>query len=341
MIYKYEIRNNGKEDILYIYMSLQYEFSKEFLYEDDSINVSTRNFINSNGIKFRGNSVYLVVDGKIVRKMNLSDIMDNDKEYLADKFMVNISLDDNSMCEISLREYLLGVLLSKYMVNLDKETLKAMTVLYTTFVFKMMEDNNCVLANNRFAIYKPYDYYKIDMINFQGIINTLNEIIESVDGVYLSYNDSYILPFMHYSNSGKTLTNKNYPYLSNVKSLWDLASPYYIDIKDYKFEDLNSKLKIQIDSSSDINIINDNYKKIKLGQSIFSLQELKAILDLKSDDIYIIVNNNNLRFITKGWGNSYGLSIFGSCEIAKNGCNYSNILKYYFPKTKLCEKELE
>lgn len=338
MFYSYSIRNNGQEDILYLYMTMQYEFSNEFTLEDNVISLKTQNFIKTNDINFKGNKVCLVLDGKVVKCMYLKDLNLKKENYLTDSFMVNICLDDNSMCEISLREYLLGVLLSKYLESLHVETLKSMTILYATFVFKMMEENNCVLGTNRFAIYKPYDYYKADIENYDNIIKKLNKVIDEVDGLYLSYANDYILPFMHYSNSGKTLTNKNYPYLSSVKSLWDLASPYYVTIKDFTYEELNKRLNININNFSEIEIINDNYKKIKLGNNIFSLQEIKNTLDLKSTDIYIIVNTDHLRIISKGWGNSYGLSIFGANEISNNGCKYFNILKYYFPKAKLYKK---
>lgn len=338
MFYGYDIRNNGQEDVLYLYMSMQYEFADEFSLNDNEVSLKTQNFIKTNDINFRGNKVCLVLDGKIVKCMTFNNLNNKTNNYLVDSFMVNICLDDNSLCEISLREYLLGVLMTKYLESLQLETLKTMAILYQTFAFKMMEENSCVLSNNRFAIYKPYDYHKADMKDYDAVIKKLNEVIDEVDGIYVSYGSNYILPFMHYSNSGKTLANKNYPYLSSVKSLWDLASPYYIEVNDFSYEDLNRKLKINIDNSSDVNIIDDNYKKLKLGSSIFSMQEIRSVLNLKSTDIYIIVNKDHLRIISKGWGNSYGLSIFGSDELARNGCRYFNILKYYFPKTKLYKK---
>ena len=55
-------------------------------------------------------------------------------------------------------------------------------------------------------------------------------------------------------------------------------------------------------------------------------------MNLKSTDINIIVNPTYIRFITKGWGNNLGLSQFGANEIAKVGCSYIDIIKYYFPK---------
>ena len=52
-------------------------------------------------------------------------------------------------------------------------------------------------------------------------------------------------------------------------------------------------------------------------------------------NINIIVNNEELKIISKGYGNGYGLSLYGANEIAKNGCNFSNIIKYYFHKVKI------
>ena len=52
-------------------------------------------------------------------------------------------------------------------------------------------------------------------------------------------------------------------------------------------------------------------------------------------NINIIVNNSELKIISKGYGNGYGLSLYGANEMAENGCNFANILKYYFPKVKI------
>ncbi len=340
MFYKYEIKNNGREDILYLHLTMQYEFSDELTLEDKVVDFNAQNFIKTNNIKFRGNKICLVVDGKIIKCMYINNKILNNN-YISDSFMVNISLDDKALCEISLREYLLSILFSYYSSTIHIETFKAMTILFTGFAFKMMNDNNCILSNNRFFKYYSLECYKNELNNYEEIKTIFNNIINEVDGMYLFYENDYILPFIHYSNSGKTKNNKNYPYLSSVKSLWDLASPYFINIKDYSFDEINKKLNISISSSSEINIIKDNYKKIKIGSIIFSMQEFKNTLDLKSDDIYIIINNDNLRIISKGFGNSYGLSIFGASEIAKNDCKYYHILKYYFPKAKLLKKVKE
>lgn len=340
MLYRYEIIPQETEDVLYLYLNMKYEFGKELSFEDmNDIGRRTKNFIQSNHIPFKGNKVYLVVDGVIVKTIDISKYKgdyENNSSYSCDSFMINIRLDDNSLCEISLREYLLGVLLSKYMNSIHDETLKAMCVLYNTYAYQMMSDNNFIFSTNPFAIYKPSTYYKAVVNSYDQVIDKLNKIITEVDCTHMRYKDQYILPFIHYSNTGKTLSNTQYPYLSSVKSLWDLTSPYYIEIKDFSYKEINEKLNISINSHSVINMImEENSKKVVFGNNIFTIEEIKTVFDLKSSELYIIINNDSLRFITKGWGNSYGLSIFGSNEIAKNGAKYYNILNYYFPKANI------
>jgi stage II sporulation protein D len=335
MFYKYEVINNGVEDILYLYLSMKYEFSNELdLHDNNKLKFDTKNFIKTNNIKFNGNKVFLIIDGIVYKTIILNT--DNnkyliDEEYSSDKFLINIKSD--KMYTITLRSYLTSMLLANYKVNINIETLKAICILYNTYAYKMMSENNYIIEDNCFTRYRDINYYKDYFSNYNELIITINKVIDEVNCMYLSYNNKYILPFIHYSNNGKTISNSNYPYLSSVKSLWDLASPYYVEIKDFRYKDINSRLDININCNSNIYVKDKN---IYLEDNVYSLEEFKNIFNLKSSDLYIIVNKNSLRFITRGWGNFYGLSIYGANELAKNDNKYFNILKYYFPKTKLC-----
>lgn len=347
MFYKYEIIHNGGEDLLYLYLTMKYEFANEFSWENQKdLTRRTKNFITSNEIPFHGTKVYLVIDDKIVKTLNIEDVeRDNypSEKYSLDKFMITIQLEDQSICEVTLREYLLSILLSIYQEDIPDEVYKAIGVLYNTYAYKCMKEESIINNDSLFSIYKPSTYYRSLYQQFDTIYNRLNVIISDIDCVFLSYHNEYILPFIHYSNSGKTLMNSNYPYLSSVKSLWDMASPYYVEVHDISFQEIFQKTGISLNQHSNITmVIKENQKKIVLDHTFFTLEEFKNIFQLKSSDIYIIIHTNHLRVITRGWGNSYGLSIFGASEIAKNGGHYYQILKYYFPKVKLSKyiKEL-
>ena len=354
MFYKYEIKNNGKEDILYLYLTMAYEFSKELTHKssDEDISRRTSNFIKNNQIKFNGEKVYLVIDGVVVKTLKIKnsgqiDKVKNNSIYSNNNYLLKLKLEDNSMTEVTLKEYLLGVLPQNLFPFIEDETLKALCVLYRTYAYHMMNLNGYVEVYSSFAIYKSINYYKIVWLeDFNIIKNRLEKIIDDTDSIYLSYKSQYILPFMHFSNIGKTLNNNKYPYLSSVNSLWDLASPYYLEIKDIDYKYISKLLGVDVDSNCDIKLLeidNNNFvKKIRLNNKVFTGEEIKTMLNLKSLEMIFIFNKKSLKVITKGCGNSLGLSIFGANELAKNNCSYLDIIKYYFPLVNICKyiKEL-
>lgn len=334
MFYKYTTNNINGVEVLYLYLSFKYEFSNEFL-NDDKLLLLSRNYIISNNINFKGKTIYYVVDGIVVKRLDITRDESIISDYFSpDNYLINIMLDDNSVCEITLREYLLSILFDFYNSEFPIEVYKCICILYNTYVYKQMNEDNYIKCNSIFNDYKYYKEYRDIYNNYYSLINSFNEIINSVSCMYMQYNNNYILPFIHYCNSGRTRTNKKYPYLTSVKSIWDITSSNYINVVKYSYEDINKLFKISINNKSKIYISN-NGTIINMDNYKISISEFKNILKLNSNDISIIVNNNYIEVITKGIGNSYGLSLFGASCIAKNGGTYYNILNYYFPKVKL------
>ena len=345
MFYKYEIKNNGIEDILYLYLNMTYEFSKELGVNsnNDEIARRTKNFIKNNNINYDGEKVYLVIDGIIVKSVDISknkveiEKLTEELFYSNDSYMVNVKLDNNVTIEITLNDYLLGALANIYSNELEEETLKAIAILYRTYVFKEMNEKKFVFASNNFINYRPISYYKLTWLNnFKNIRDLLDKVIDDTDCLFLTYNQYYILPFIHYTNYGKTLESDKYPYLTSVSSIWDLSSPCYINIDDYSYKKLSKIFKDNIVPSSIIQITDiDKFgfiNKIRINNSIYTGNELIDLLNLKSRALNIIINKDFIRFISKGFGEFYGLSIYGSNELAKNGGTFKSILSYYFPK---------
>lgn len=332
MFSNYEIRKINGEDVLYIYMTYQYEFSKEFAdYQENDLKILSNQFININNIPFRGDKVYFIVDGMIVKKISL---VDSNLYYSPDCFTLSVQIEENAFTEISLREYLLSVLFANYSQDLGDEVLKSIGILFQTYAYKMMKKQNYIPYQSSFGVYLPYKNYSESFKNFDAIVERLNEIINQISCLYLAYKGDYILPFIHYSNSGKTLSNIKYPYLTSVKSLWDITSPTYLSIVDYDFKTLSDLFKVKLDSNSNIQILS-NGSSIKFGYRTFSIYELKNLLNLNSVDISIIVNRNGIKFVCKGIGNGLGLSVYGASSIESNGGSYNHILSYYFPKCSL------
>lgn len=345
MFYKYEIKSNGNEDVLYLYLSINYEFSRELVLssKDDDLARRARNFIRNNNINYSGKKVYLVIDGIVVKTLDISlksnpiEILKDSLYYSNDHFLVTLKFQDGAIIELPLGEYLLGVLATNTVLGLDIEVIKAICILYRTYAFNKMNTDKYIEVFNNYALYRPIAYYKLFWAEqYEDNINLLNKAIKDTDCLFVTYLNNYILPFIHYSNTGRTFYHKEYEYLSSVKSLWDLGSPYYIEVKSWKYDLLSKILGFGVSKDSVYKIIDvdsRNYvKRLSIDDYVFSGEEFKNILGLKSMNINIIVNNEELKIISKGYGNGYGLSLYGANEMALNGCNFANIIKYYFPK---------
>lgn len=344
MFYKYEIRNNGIEDILYLYLTMSYEFSKELGCRNDDKDLTrrTKNFIKNNGINYNGNKVYLVIDGIVVKSLDIGnnkteiEVLKEELYYSNDLYLITVKFDNDALIEITLKEYLLGILAFIYIPGMELETIKALCILYRSYVFKEMSEKRMVMATNKFCTYKPISYYKLSWVdNFEDIYNLLEKAIDDTDCLFTSYNQYYTLPFIHYCNDGHTLSSSKYGYLTSVSSLWDLAAPYYINIKDFSYLELGKLLHTNITSDSFFKIIDTDadgfINKLQIDNSVFIGEDLIKLLGLKSRALNIIINRDSVKFINKGWGYFLGMSIYGANEIAKNGCDCFGIIKYYFP----------
>lgn len=345
MFYRYEIRNNGKEDILYLYSTMNYEFSKELDNNtENNLEKSTENFIKNNSIDFNGNKIYLVVDGIIVKTLEIDKkdekITVKNNMYSNNLFTINLKDENNIITKIDLTTYLLGVIATNSILDLELETLKALTLLYRTYAFKEMKENNFISTKDNFQSYNPIESFKsIWKNNYQYYYDRIKKAIEETNGEFLTYEDEYILPFIHICSNTLTEASNKYEYVEKVTSLWDYASPYYLEIKDYNYNDLEKIFNMKKKELKKITILevskSNQIKRIKINDTEYTGEEFKSLLNLKSADINMIINPTHIRFITKGWGNNMGLSQFGSNELAKQELSYIKILNYYFPKVKI------
>lgn len=68
-------------------------------------------------------------------------------------------------------------------------------------------------------------------------------------------------------------------------------------------------------------------------------EEFRTALGLKSSCFSIKEVDGQLRIVTKGLGHGFGLSMYGANELAKEGQNYRDILKYYYSDVDIGEIE--
>lgn len=332
MLEKYKVVKEKNEDVLYLYLSMNYEFAKDL--DDYNLDKLDHNWLVNQRIQFNGNKVVIFVDGIPTKVILLNDKVRKDKDII-----LTLDTDD----KVSLDNFLLSVLFSNITMFLEKETLKAVTVLYRSEIMKLYKENKKMRKNNYHFSYVNLNYYKLLYPNtYRMYEKVFKEAIRETDGEYLVYDKAPIDAYIHLVSNGYTEKKDGVPYLKQVESFWDLAYPNYMNQRYFTIEELKKRLSIE-EERLDIEIkqlsSGNRILKLQVNDKVFDSLDLMARLDLPSADITILVLKNGFNFITRGIGSGYGLSLVGANALAKLDCNYKQILGYYFDNVTLYTKE--
>lgn len=332
MLEKYKVVKEKNEDVLYLYLSMNYEFAKDL--DDYNLDKLDHNWLVNQRIQFNGNKVVIFVDGIPTKVILLNDKVRNDKDII-----LTLDTDD----KVSLDNFLLSVLFSNITMFLEKETLKAVTVLYRSEIMKLYKENKKMRKNNYHFSYVNLNYYKLLYPNtYKMYEKVFKEAIRETNGEYLVYDKAPIDAYIHLVSNGYTEKKDGVPYLKQVESFWDLAYPNYMNQRYFTIDELKKRLSIE-EERLDIEIkqlsSGNRILKLQVNDKVFDSLDLMARLDLPSADITILVLKNGFNFITRGIGSGYGLSLVGANALAKLDCNYKQILGYYFDNVTLYTKE--
>ena len=327
MLESYKIAKSGNEEILYLYLNVDYEFGEDL--EEDDLEKKARNYLVTHDINFNGNKIVFIVNGISTKIITI----ENNKTYLND-YLITL----NTKEKMTLKELLLSLLFSNINISLREETLKALTVLYRGEIIYNLNSN--FLDINKLSLsYHNYNYYKVTYPEtYKSKFEIFNKAIDKTDGEYLINNGKPIKCFTHLVSNGYTEEDKSIPYTVKKESLWDLAYPNYLQRKNFSIKEFKERLNLKSDNFNIkiTSISNSNrIKELDLGERKIDARSLAVYLDLPSTDITIIIKKDYLTFITRGIGSGLGLSIIGADNLSELGYNYKQILNYYFKDVSL------
>lgn len=331
MLESYKIAKSGNEEILYLYLNVDYEFGEDL--EEDDLEKKARNYLVTHDINFNGNKIVFIVNGISTKIITI----ENNKTYL-NNYLITL----NTKEKMTLKEILLSLLFSNINISLREETLKALTVLYRGEIIYNLNSN--YLDINKLSLsYHNYNYYKVTYPEtYKSKFEIFNKVIDKTDGEYLINNGKPIKCFTHLVSNGYTEEDKSIPYTVKKESLWDLAYPNYLQRKNFSIKEFKERLNLKSDNFNIkiTSISNSNrIKELDLGERKIDARSLAVYLDLPSTDITIIIKKDYLTFITRGIGSGLGLSIIGADNLSELGYNYKQILNYYFKDVSLVVKK--
>lgn len=263
--------------------------------------------------------------------------------------------DNQSIEEIPLDTYLLGVVSAEMPASFEQEALNAQALVARTYTLytiinsnkhenaDICDDSSCCQAwiskENRLAKWEE----GLRDENWSKIEKAVN----TTKGKVITYEGNLIDAFFHSNSGGITETpagvwgGTNYPYLQSVETAGeDAYSQYSSEVTLSKEEFKNKILEKHSDLILDYNAENpieiteytesNRVKTIRVGNVNLSGVEMRTLLGLKSTNFTFKIDGENIIFSVIGYGHGVGMSQTGADSMAKSGSNYKEIVKHFY-----------
>ncbi len=283
-----------------------------------------------------------VFENDIVDKDNVKDSKNSKYNTIYVSALVN-----NKKTDLSLEDYIVGVVSCEMPASFDIEALKAMSVAARTYALYKSERNKTLKTTTDDQCYIDESAMKEKWKNnFDKYYNKINNAVNDTKGEYMTYNDKTIIAFYFSISNGKTENVENVfsqklDYLVSVDSSWDKRNnSNEKDIK-MKVSDFLKKLNINDNKIKNIKIDRSNTNRInniKINNKNYKGTKFRSLLNLKSTDIEIKYDNDYVYIHTVGYGHGVGMSQYGANYMAQDGYKYDDILKHYYKGVKIVNK---
>ncbi len=229
-------------------------------------------------------------------------------------------------------------------VNYEKEALKAQTVIARTNIVYAKENDEAEPER----ILKEEMRERLGVKEFQKCYELLKNCVEETAGEIVTYQEKTVqLPY-HYVSAGRTRDitelddNESLAYLKSVACVSDMQCERFLKIEFMDKKQFRNKLRA---AYPEIEFPEDDIEKmaavikrdgssyvlaVKLPGQKISGEEFGNVFSLNSTCYSIKEIDGQVRIVTKGYGQGYGMSQYGANEMAKEGSTYKQILEYYY-----------
>ena len=257
------------------------------------------------------------------------------------KTYIKVKRKNGEVINIELEEYIIGVVSAEMPAAFQEQALMSQAIIARTYALKANSKGQVLTDTESTQSYKSNDELKNIWGNsYDTYYNKIKNAVLNTEGMYLTYNGTYIEAVYHSTSNGYTEDSSNvwgnsFPYLVSVSSEYDSLNPSFLQQTTITYEELSSKLGSEITKDTDFNIINkttgNRVGNIEVNGKIYTGVDFRNILGLRSADFDITKTLDYVIFTTRGYGHGVGLSQYGANGMAKNGYSYIEILKHYYP----------
>lgn len=251
---------------------------------------------------------------------------------------------------VMLEEYVVGVVAGEMPVSFDIEALKAQAVASRTYVLRKILDRKDfaydVVDTVMDQVYLDDDTLKSRWgNNYVSYINKIRTAVNETSMEYLDYNGE-VISAMYFSTSNGYTEDYNVifggeiPYLVSVESIWDKeVSSVFQDSESISLADFYTDLGLAYSKELNVsNVVRSDTGRVvslSINGTEFKGSDLYNKLGLRSYDFDISLVGSNVIIETKGYGHGVGMSQYGAYGMAIDGYTYEQILSHYYTDTSL------
>ncbi len=259
--------------------------------------------------------------------------------------------------EMTMRDYLQGVLRAEMPASFEPEALKAQAIAARTYTLYKMKGGPITNhpdadACDNISCCKAYKTAEDAAADWGSMAlyyeEKLARAIAETDGQAILYGGEPILAVFFSSSGGHTqnasaVWQTDLPYLQSVSSPEDeTLVPNYYSVVRFSAETFRSLfLRTHPDanlSGSPDGWIQDVVRSdadyvttLRVGGVTVKGNELRTILSLRSPAFTVKVEGDTLVFHVTGYGHGVGMSQYGANALAMQGMDAAAILEHYFP----------
>lgn len=259
--------------------------------------------------------------------------------------------EDGMVREMPLEEYLVGVILAELPMSFEEEAKKAQAVVARTYTWKarttggkhgdgsVCTDSACCQA------YRDEGAYLDDGGTREGL-EAAREAVMDTAGMVLTY-EGVLIEATYFSCSGGSTEDAvavwgtDYPYLRATDSPGEEGAAHFTETVAFSKEELEGELGVRLGDNPESWFGFTTYtagggvNTMRIGGKDFPGTELRKLLGLRSTAFTVQAGENDVTFVTRGYGHRVGMSQYGADAMAAGGSSYGEILAHYYRGTAL------
>ena len=268
---------------------------------------------------------------------------------------IAVLLSDKIVSNMTLNNYLVGVVLREMPADFEMDALKAQAVVARTYALNRQQnggkhsDADICTDSNCCQGYISLEEY-LSSGGSQKSIDRVKEAVTETDNIVAIY-DGKLIEATYFSCSGGmtedavAVWGSDLPYLKATESPGEESATHYTDTYQYSATEFAALLGRSLSGPPGTWIESVSYTggggvdEMRICGEVYKGTDLRTKLKLRSTAFVISAVGDTITITTKGFGHRVGMSQYGADAMAVAGYDYREILLHYYQGIELAHYE--